>query len=161
MRDVDDNAHPLTPTDDLDPEGCQPAMDRRFGLDVAELIDPVVSQLQMAQPAESVSGIQVCSIALEKVGTFGGDQRCRTSGPSGCQRSSIRCNPQFLRTYEGMKASKASICTGPQFSRLGFRNAWMRPSGPTRCVGMSDTTARHTTESPPANIGFASGVKGG
>src|SRR5262249_51175914 len=55
MGGVDDDPAPVAGADHLHAEIGQSAMYRRFGLDVAELIDAVMGQLQMAQSISRIS----------------------------------------------------------------------------------------------------------
>lgn len=53
-----DDAEPVAGADHLGPKVRQSAMHWRFGLNVTEIIDPIVGQLQVAQPIRSVGLIE-------------------------------------------------------------------------------------------------------
>jgi hypothetical protein len=64
MGGIDDDAEPVAGADHLGPKVRQSAMHRRFGLDVTEIIDPIVGQLQVPQPIRRVGLIEALDLAV-------------------------------------------------------------------------------------------------
>jgi hypothetical protein len=71
-------------------------MHRRFGLDIAKLIDPVVRQLQVAQTISGIRLVDPLDRAVEKIGTFGGDDDRRTTRRCGAQRGGVGNDMELL-----------------------------------------------------------------
>ena len=80
----------------LDAKVGQSAVDRRFSLDVAEVVDPVVRQLQVAQTKGGIRLVDPLDRAVEKIGTFGGDDDRRTPRRGSPQRSRIANDMELL-----------------------------------------------------------------
>jgi hypothetical protein len=67
VRDIDHDAQLVAAADHLDAELSEAAMHAGFGLDVAQLVGPVVRELQMAQPPALVGLVETLDPALEEV----------------------------------------------------------------------------------------------
>ena len=70
MRHVDDDAQLVAAADNLDTELRQAAMHAGLGLDVAQLVGPVVRELQMAQRPALIGLVETLDPALEEVAAF-------------------------------------------------------------------------------------------
>ena len=79
VRHIDDDAHLVATPDDLGAERRQALMHAGLGLDVAQLVRPVVRELEMAQRPALIGLVETFDPAFEEIGAFGGhDDR----GPS-------------------------------------------------------------------------------
>jgi hypothetical protein len=100
MRHVDHNAHAVAAADHLGTEGRETAMDAGFGLDVAQLVRPVVRELQMAKRPAPIGLVETLDLALEEVGTFGRANEGTPAGPRGAQLRRRPDDRQALRASE-------------------------------------------------------------
>ncbi len=89
MSDVDDDAHAVAAADHLGAELGEAAANRRHRLDVAELVDPVVGQLKVAEPVLSMGLLQPFDPAFKEVGAFGGDDGGRSAPRGRVQRGEV------------------------------------------------------------------------
>ena len=96
MRGVDDDPEPVAGTDHLGAKIGQATMHRRFGLDVAEVIDPVMRQLQVAQTISGIGLVDPLDRAVEKIRTLGRDDDRRTARRGGPQRGHIGDDMELL-----------------------------------------------------------------
>lgn len=102
VRHVDDDAQLVAAADHLDAELCEAAMHAGLGLDVAQLVGPIVRKLQMPQRPAPVGLVESLDPALEEIAAF---RRNNDRRPAGARPVEIRRGPeqrQLLCTCQRM-----------------------------------------------------------
>ena len=74
MGQIDQHAQPIHLTDDVAAERREAVVHRRLGLDVAELVDPIVHELNRSHPAV-VRPLHVLETRFKKIAALDGHDR--------------------------------------------------------------------------------------
>ena len=118
MRHVDDDAEPIAAADDLGAGGREAAMDGVLGLDVAEFVDPVMRQLQVAELPARVGFVDPVRVALQEVAALGRDHDAGLGGAGGVQRGGGGDDRHALLRGQSVQPGEGGLRVGVELARV-------------------------------------------
>ena len=155
VRHIDNDTAPVAAADHLGAGVGEAAVNRRFGLDVAEFVDPVMGQLQMPQGPSAVGFIDAIRLALQKVRALGRDDRRHDARLCGLQPCRVGDDCQALGLRHPVQPAECELAVSIEFARIRIAERDAGAVGMSLWVGPSETIARQTAAMPPLRIGFA------
>src|SRR4029077_15297249 len=87
-------------------------------LDVAQLVRPIVRELQMAQRPPLIGLVEALDLALEAIRTFGRDNERRPAGPRGAELSGCPDDRQPLLPCQGVQRAKGALAECVELARV-------------------------------------------
>ena len=118
MSDVDDDAEAVAGAHHRRAEIGETPLHRVFGLDIAELVRPVVDELQMTHAVGCARLLDALDAIFDEIGAFGGHDDRRSRGWRRAQLRRVADDVELLLLREAEQPGKCGLAPGVELARL-------------------------------------------